>query len=395
MESSYGAYDGQPFLSPDQLFADPGLIQFVMQYGQDGLDALQDQGDEDHKALIEQLIAAGLLERYEDENGQTRLRLTPQMLKGIEHRALEEIFSELKRGVRDGHRSTEIGRSPERTEGLRPYQFGDPLSELALGETMRNAVARQRAADGRIQPPIRLQPSDFELHQTESSADCATVMLLDLSGSMFRYGRFIQAKRVALGMRALLNMKFPLDSIDFIGFYSLAEPMTERDLPLVMPKPVSIRDYEVRIQVPLEQARQDPERIPLHFTNLQLGLREARRVLARRGASNKQIFVVTDGQPTAHVDENPDGQEILHLLYPPTQATREATLKEAMKCRQSGIRIASFALIEDYWGMDWVGFIEQMTRLTRGVAYYCTSDDLSSTVIESYLTGKKSKSFLH
>ncbi|MEM6750224.1 MAG: VWA domain-containing protein [Planctomycetota bacterium] len=395
MDSTYGAYDGNPFLSPDQLFADPGLVQFVMQYGQDGLDALQDQDDPDHQALIEQLVAAGLLEKYEDEDGNTRLRLTPKMLQGIQHRALEEIFSNLKRGVRDGHRSTDLGRSAERTDGLRPYQFGDPLSEIALGQTMRNAVARQRSADGHARPPIRLQPSDFELHQTESAADCATVMLLDLSGSMFRYGRFIQAKRVALGMRALLQMKFPLDSIDYIGFYSLAEPVADRDLPLVMPKPVSIRDYEVRIRVPLEQARAQPDRIPQHFTNLQLGLREARRVLARRGAANKQVFVVTDGQPTAHVDENHDGQEILHLLYPPSESTREATLKEALKCRQAGIRIASFALIEDYWGMDWVGFIEQMTRLTRGVAYYCTSDDLSSTVVESYLTGKKQKSFLH
>ncbi|MEO0587660.1 MAG: VWA domain-containing protein, partial [Planctomycetota bacterium] len=130
--------------------------------------------------------------------------------------------------------------------------------------------------------------------------------------------------------------------------------------------------------------------------NLQLGLRQARQILARRSATNKQIFVITDGQPTAHVQpgEGTD-EEMLYLLYPPTEQTATITLEEAHKCQRLGIRIASFALIEDYYGMDWVSFIERITRLTRGIAYYCTSEDLASTVIESYLTGRKAKSFIH
>ena len=85
---------------------------------------------------------------------------------------------------------------------------------------------------------------------------------------------------------------------------------------------------------------------------------------------------------------------MLYLLYPPDERTATATLKEAVLCAKAGIRFASFALIEDYWGMEWVDFIERLTRLTRGVAYYCASDDLSSTVVESYLTGKKQKTFI-
>ena len=180
-----------------------------------------------------------------------------------------------------------------------------------------------------------------------------------------------------------------------MSFYSLADVMKEKEVPLVMPKPVTVRDYEVRIRVPLEQARANQERLPLHFTNLQLGLRTARQMLARKGAANKQIFVITDGQPTAHVEPNPKGgEEMLHLIYPPSERTSDITLQEAVRCQQQGIRIATFALIEDYWGMDWVGFVEKLTRLTRGLAYYCTSENLSSTVIESYLSGKKTKSFL-
>ena len=85
---------------------------------------------------------------------------------------------------------------------------------------------------------------------------------------------------------------------------------------------------------------------------------------------------------------------MLYLLYPPDERTSTVTLKEVLRCQQQGIRIASFALIEDYRGMDWVGFIDRLTRLARGIAYYCTSEDLSATMVESYLSGKKKKSFV-
>ncbi|MEM9419156.1 MAG: VWA domain-containing protein [Planctomycetota bacterium] len=409
MKFSYSEFDGQGFLSPDQLFAQPNVMNFILQYGEQALDAMQHLEEPDEQEYIQAMIDAGLLEEYEDEDGNTRLRLTPRMLKGFQHQSLMEIFSELKKGSRDGHQTRHRGRTTERADGTKAYEFGDPISELELGQTLRNAIARQTAerakagqSSGGASLPIQINHGDFELHMTEGSADCATVMLIDLSGSMMRYGRFIQAKRIALGMQELIRARFPQDTLEYVGFYSLADRLQERDIPLVMPKPVSIRDYEVRIRVPLDQARANAEKIPQHFTNLQLGLRTARHMLARSGAANKQIFVITDGQPTAHVaspgSNSPEGgidEEMLYLLYPPTEQTSNITLQEALKCQQMGIRIATFALIEDYWGMDWVGFVDQLTRLTRGLAYYCTSENLSSTVIESYLTGKKTKSFIH
>ncbi len=409
MKFSYSEFDGQGFLSPDQLFAQPNVMNFILQYGEQALDAMQNLDNPEEQEFIQAMIDAGLLEEYEDQDGNTKLRLTPRMLKGFQHQALMDIFSEMKKGSRDGHQTRHNGRTTERADGTKAYEFGDPISELELGQTLRNAIARQTAeraraghGSGGASLPIKIGSSDFELHMSEGSADCATVMLIDLSGSMMRYGRFIQAKRIALGMQELIRGRFPQDTLDYVGFYSLADKLHERDIPLVMPKPVSVRDYEVRIRVPLAQARANVEKIPQHFTNLQLGLRTARQMLARSGAANKQIFVITDGQPTAHVAPAPGssveggtGEEMLYLLYPPTQETSNITLQEALKCQQMGIRIATFALIEDYWGMDWVGFVDQLTRLTRGMAYYCTSEDLSSTVIESYLTGKKTKSFIH
>ncbi len=406
MKFNYSEFDGdRRFMSPDELFAPPQVMEFILQYGEDALDAMNNLDDEGAE-FIQQMIEAGLLEEYEDEDGNKRLRMTNRLVRGFQHRALLQMFEGMKAGQRDGHATPDPGRTQERSEGTKPYQFGDPLHELDLGRTLRNVIARSAkgaeglpghaGAEAAGMLPLQLQHDDLELHQTEGSAECATVLLIDQSGSMMRYGRFLHAKRVGLGMAELIRSRFPQDSIDFFGFASLCERLYERDLPLMMPKPITMRDYEIRIRVPLSQAQQQTDRIPPHFTNLQLGLRNARHLLSRKGAVNKQIFIITDGQPTAHVEQSAQtGEDMLYLLYPPDERTRDATLAEAMRCHQQGIRLATFALVEDYWGMDWVGFVDQITRLTRGLAYYCASDDLSSTVIESYLSGRKRKSFVH
>ena len=406
MKFQYGEYDGNPFETPDALFPKPEVMQFILQHGQDALDAMENLDGADEQQFIQDMIYAGLLEKTEDEDGSGKLRLTPKMLKGLQHKALLEIFEGLRRGTREGHQTEAPGRSSERTEGTKSYEFGDPLSELDIGATLRNTISRSSDESG--QPgtpslPLHINANDFEIHLTEGVSDCATALLIDQSGSMMRWGRFYQAKRVALGLSALINQRFPQDTLDYVGFYTLSDRLREQDLPLVMPKPISVRDYEVRLRMPLAQAQQMHEQqgdeasaqLPLHFTNLQLGLRQARQMLNRRGAANKQIFIITDGQPTAHVEPNAaGGDEMLYLLYPPSERTSTVTLKEALKCQQQGIRLATFALIEDYWGMDWVNFVEKLTRLTHGIAYYCTSEDLSSTVIESYLSGRKKKSFV-
>lgn len=401
MKSVYSEFDGERgrFLSPDDLFPSPAIVEFILQYGEDGLEALDQHPDAQIEALIEEMIQAGLLER--DADG--RLRLTPRMQRGIQHRSFLEIFRSLKASVRDGHETPEPGSRGDRTEGTRPYQFGDPISELDLNSSLRNAIRRlagDRPEGGPVSSllPIKFADRDFELFNTESSTDTALAILIDLSGSMMRYGRHMAAKRVALGMRSLVREKFPLDTVDFIGFASVAEHLDERDLPLVMPKPITTREWEVRVRVPLDQASLTHP----HFTNLHHALRLARARLSRRGAENKQIFLITDGQPTAHLSAPgagplsgpggpPAGETILNLIYPPSRESTEATLGEAFRCAQEGIRISSFALIEEYYGMEWVGFIDQLTRLVRGVAFYCTAGDLGATIMESYLSGKRQK----
>lgn len=395
MKISYGqAGEDFPFRSPDELFPPAGVLNFLLAYGEAGLEALSaspEDLDEQVREMVEQMLAAGLLER--DEGGN--LRPTPRLVQGLEHRALLEIFRELKPGVRDGHATSHprtVGPGGERADGTRAYQFGDPISEIAVHETLRRALGRGGRRGG---AGVRLREDDFELNTLEATSECATAVLIDLSGSMMRYGRHIAAKKIALGLRALVRRSFPLDTIDYIGFASVAETLPEERLPLIMPKPITTREWRIRVRAPLEQVLDGRVKTHPHFTNLHHGLQMARSVLARRGAANKQIFIITDGQPTAHLSQSKEGVgQTLNLIYPPDESSTQATLAEALRCQQLGIRLATFALVEEYEGMDWVGFVEQMTRLTRGVAYYCVAGDLSATIMESYLAGRKRKSML-
>jgi len=402
MKYHYGEFDGEEFPSQDNLFGFDQLMNFILQYGDQAMKAIEqmmkDPKDDATSELLEQLIKEGML----DKDGKGKPRLTPRAVGKMQRKALNEVFANLQRGQRDGHEKVTAGSGGERIEGTKPYQFGDPVSELDLSATMRNAMAR--ASQGAAVSPngdtgertetstrpsplpaINIRESDFELHLHEGVTSCSTVVLLDLSGSMMRYGRHLAAKKVAMAMQALVRQRFPQDSIDFVGFYSGANKISEAQLPLVMPKPVTVFDYQVRLKVPINQLDQAPQ----HFTNLHLGLQMARRILKKRTSENKQIFIITDGQPTAHIEG-----DFCYLLYPPDPRSTVATLKEAVLAVREGCRIASFALIEDYYGMEWVSFVDQLTKLTKGVAFYTSSGELANCVMESYLSGRKKKAYL-
>ncbi|MGH7214420.1 MAG: VWA domain-containing protein, partial [Tepidisphaeraceae bacterium] len=385
MKYFYGEYDGEEFPTQDKLFGLDQLMQFVMQYGEQALKALeqmmQDPKDDQQSDMLEQLIKDGLL----DKDGKGKLRLTPRAIGRMQRKALLEVFANLRQGQREGHEKATPGLGGERIEGTKPYEYGDPVSELDLHQTLHNALTRHGlpttgvapGSAGGHRPPgsarIRFDEKDFELHLHEGTTSCSTVVLLDMSGSMMRYGRFLAAKKVAMAMQSLVRSRFPQDSIDFIGFYSGAHQIPEAMLPLSMPKPVTIYDYQVRLKVPVDQLPKAPQ----HFTNLHMGLQMARRILRKRTSENKQIFVITDGQPTAHAEG-----DFVYLLYPPDPRSTVATLKEAVLAVREGCRISTFALIEDYWGMEWVGFVEQLTKLTKGVAFYTSSGELANCIME-------------
>jgi len=376
MRFFYQQWDGEEFQTQAHLEYFGSFLEYLLDHGDAALDALRQAAeDPEQRKIIEQWIEDGLLEKV-----GARFRLTPRAINSLQRKALMEVFKNLRADSSEGHETAQTGAGGEATEDTRPYRFGDPASSVNLNASMRNAVGR-----GGLQLPIRFQESDFEVQVTESQATCSTVILLDMSGSMTRWHRFAQAKRCAMAVYALIRQRFALDTVDVVGFASGAEVIPEHKLAVAMPKRISLYDPEVRMRVPVAELPSAPQ----HFTNLHLGLRLARQILARRGGRNKQVFIITDGQPTAHLEG-----EHVWLLYPPEEATAMATLSEALLLARQGIRFSTFALIEDYWYMDWVRFVDHLSKLTRGVAFYCTSGDLANCVMESYLSGRKSKTFL-
>lgn len=387
MRRRYFKFNGKKFKFQGDLGLSENFFDFILSYGDEALEALsQLERDPDQSEMLQELLDQGILEKLKG-----RWRLTPRAVNAMQRKALMEIFAHLRAGRREGHQSPDSGSGAERIEGTRPYRFGDSLSELDVSATLRNALRREtaerrsdEAAQGGLLP-LRIRQEDFELYNAEARTSCSTVVLIDMSGSMARFGRFLNAKKCAMALFALIRQRFPMDTVDLVGFYSGAEQIAEEKLPLLMPKQVTMYDPQIHLRIPINKIDEGP----LHFTNLHLGLLKAKRILARRGGDNKMMFIITDGQPTAHVQG-----DYVYLLYPPHKSSHIATLGEAMHIARQGTRICTFALTDDYWDMDWLGFVDDLGRLTRGVTFHCAGGDLSSCIMESYLSGRKKKTYI-
>jgi uncharacterized protein with von Willebrand factor type A (vWA) domain len=374
----YSQWDGTQQFSP--LSAESAfdtLSEYLLNYGEAVLRRLDDL-DPDQHDLLELLVKEGYIEQ--DEKG--RYRVSPKGIRRVEEKAFHELFQVLGRDAMGKHDTGQRGAGQVKHEDSKPYEYGDPLANLNLHETLKNAIVRQQT-EGRGSPPIRTDQDDFVVHETEYQTACATVVLLDMSGSMARYGKFYHAKKVAMALQALVRSRYPEDHLEVVGFYTYATPLSRRDLVRCGPKPVSIFNDRVFLRISLDNP---PSFVPEHFTNIEAGLRFARRALSRQPCRNKQIIVVTDGEPTAHLE----GREIV-LIYPPAERTARRTLEEVARCSNQGIRMSSFALVEDHFYFGLVNFVEQMARVSRGVAAYCTAGQLGKYVLDSFHAGHRSR----
>jgi uncharacterized protein with von Willebrand factor type A (vWA) domain len=368
----YSRWDGSQEFSPqsaDELFDQ--ISQYMLQHGQEVLDNLRDW-EQEHPDLIDMLIKQGYVEK--DKDG--KFFVTPKGIKRVENKALEELFNITRKDQIGKHETEFRGTGQTLHEESKPYEFGDPVSNLNLHETLKNALVRQGGGS-----PVRIEEDDLVVHDTEYQTACATVVLLDMSGSMMRYGKFAQAKKVAMALQSLVRGKYQGDYLQVVGFYTYASPLSERELLYSAPKPVSIYDSRVRLRINLDHP---PAFVPEHFTNIHAGLQFARRLLKRQPAQNKQIITITDGEPTAHIE----GRDVM-LIYPPAEKTRIVTLSEVRRCATEGIHLSSFALIEDYFYLGLVNFVEQMAQVSGGIAAYCNADDLGNMIIDSFVKGRR------
>ena len=314
--------------------------------------------------LATRLEAAGYLTRAAE-----RLELTPRGSRRIGQRVLDDLFARLRRDAFGEHRLNRAGRGGERSEGTKPFEFGDAF-DLDLRETLANALARPENAPG---PPvmgsngvaprpagearaISLAAPDFVVYRTEESTRTSTVLLVDMSRSMLLRGCFVAAKKVAVALETLIRTHYPRDDLTVVGFAYYARELRPGTL-----AELSWHGYE-------------------YGTNLQHGLLLARRILARSGAANRQVVVITDGEPTAHFQ---DGQ--VEFNYPPTRRTIEETLREVQRCTKAGITINTFMLERSRALTE---FVAQVTRLNRGRAFYAEPEHLGEYVLVDFVRGR-------
>jgi uncharacterized protein with von Willebrand factor type A (vWA) domain len=298
------------------------------------------------KDLTKQLEDAGYLEREGDE-----LSLTARAIRKIADKALRDVFAVLKRDRIGGHEMNRRGAGGDQTDETKAYEFGDPFL-LDLKATVMNAVERRGPGT-----PVQLAPGDFEVYRTELRTQAATVVMLDMSRSMLNNGYFLPAKKVALALSALIRGQFPRDALYIIGFSLYARTFTPEQLPTL-----SWSEWNIG-------------------TNMHAGFALSRQLLGKHKGGNKQILMVTDGEPTAHLENG-----VADFSYPPTPRTFQETLKEVQRCTREGITINTFMLERSSY---LVGFVEDMARINHGRAFMAAPDRLGEYVVVDFVRSRR------
>ncbi len=308
--------------------------------GDDAGDSLERMAD-----ISKMLEDAGYLQRKEG-----RYELTAQAIRKIGQNALGDLFSKLTADKLGRHSMEETGIGHERAYDTKPYEYGDPFN-LHIERTVRNAVTRSGGGT-----PVRLTPEDFEVERTERSVRSSTVLMLDLSLSMPMRDNFLPAKKVAMALHSLINTQYPRDYMGVVTFAAVAHEIKPEELPEVS------WDYD-------------------YGTNMQHGFQLARKMLARQ-TGTKQIIMITDGEPTAHL--TPSGAP--YFNYPPSPLTVDLTMKEVMRCTRDDIRINTFMLDATSYLTN---FIERITQINGGRAFFTTNENIGDYVLVDFVENKR------
>lgn len=304
------------------------------------------QAFEQLRQLQKVLEEAGYITRRGNE-----LELTARGMRKIGEKALHDIFRHLKRDSFGKHPINYRGAGGERVDESKLYEYGDPFS-LDLHQTLMNSVVREGPGT-----PVRLTPDDFEVYRHELLTQSSTVIVLDMSRSMFLRGCILAAKKVAVALNSLIKGLYPRDNLYIIAFSYYARQIATEDLPHL-----SWSDWG-------------------YGTNMQHAFMVSRQLLARHKGGTKQVILVTDGEPTAYFE---GGQ--IEFSYPPTYRTFQETLREVGRCTREHITINTFMMERGRYLTD---FVDQMTKINRGRAFYATPDRLGEYILVDYVDNKR------
>jgi uncharacterized protein with von Willebrand factor type A (vWA) domain len=279
--------------------------------------------------------------------------LTPAGTRKIGQKALQDIFAHLKKDSFGKHAITAQGHGGDRTDDSKVYDFGDPFL-IDIQKTLMNSVQREGGGT-----PIQLRPNDFEVYRSELITSSSTVLMLDMSRSMLLRGCFLAAKKVAVALNSLIRSQYPRDDLYIIGFSDSARELKPERLPQI-----NWNEY-------------------VYGTNMQHGFMLARQMLARHKSTNKQIIMITDGEPTAYFDHGR-----VQFSYPPTYRTFQETLREVHRCTRERIVINTFMLERSHY---LAAFVNQMTKINKGRAFFATPDRLGEYILVDYVASKRQK----
>ena len=298
--------------------------------------------------LVKKLKELGVIEEVNGVN-----TLTTRGVQKIRQDALRHIFSDLKKSPGGSHETPHTGQGTDRLSETRKWTFGDLPTNIDLTATLSNAYRR-----GGIDS-FSLREEDLEVYDTEHLSSCATILMIDVSHSMVLYGedRITPAKQVALALAELIGTRFPKDYLACITFGDEAKIVSLAEIPFLTAGPF--------------------------HTNTRAGLQLARRLLRSAGNANKQIFMITDGKPSAMFEssgrlyKNPMGLDMRIV---------NKTLDEAVQCRREKVVVSTFMIARDPYLID---FVEEFTKANQGRAYYSSLDHLGEFIFVDYLKNRR------
>jgi len=346
------------------------LSEFADQEAINNLNKFQEQIQQYLKDIME---GQGLA------NQDGRIQLSPKAYKLFQGRLLQTIFSNLQASRSGRHQGPIDGEGVVEMQRTKPYEFGDSVSQMDIPSTLINAMLRQ----GNTRP-LRLQQGDIEIHRSRNNPKCATMVLMDMSGSMRYDGQYINVKRMALALNGLITSEYPGDFLRFIDLHTFAKVVPPGDLITLMPKIPTITNPVVRLRVDMSREDVTEMHIPPHFTNIQHGLQMARQFLSVQDTPNRQVILITDGLPTAHFEGS-----MLYMLYPPDPKTEEATKREGMLCRREGITINIFLLPSWSQSHEDVQFAHRLAQSTGGRVFFTAGRDLDRYVVWDYVNHRR------
>ena len=339
-------------------------------------------GDMENLEALRQVVedyVRELAERQGLERDGGAFRLTPTAYRLFQSKLLEKIFSHLEASRTGRHQGPVVGEGAVEMQQTKPYEFGDSLTHMDIPQSMINSMVRNGPG-----LPIRIHPDDIEVHRTRNTPKCATVVLMDMSGSMRWDGQYVNVKRMALALDGLIRGEYPGDYLQFVEMYTFAKLRRAGEITELLPKPVTIHDPVVRLTADMSNEDISEFQIPPHFTNIQHGLQLSRQLLSVQTTPNRQIILITDGLPTAHFEGSR-----LFLLYPPDPRTEKSTMKEALLCQREGITINLFLVPSWSQSEEDIQFAYRVAESTRGRVFFTAGNDLDRFVVWDYVSRKR------